>query len=68
MPLFGKTTFDPNDGTCNELQADSKTTDTTGRKNFIELFLSTHFSKMQKLDSKLEETKKVIPWLAIQKF
>ena len=64
----GKATFDPNDGTCNELQADSKTTDTTGRKNFIEIFLSTHFSKMQELDSKLEETKKVIPWLAIQKF
>jgi len=32
------------------------------------MFLSTHFSKMQELDSKLEETKKVIPWLASQKF
>ena len=63
-----KATFDPNDGTCNELIDDSKLNDGPIRKNFIEMFLSGHFSKMQELDSKLDETKKVLQWLTVQKF
>jgi hypothetical protein len=53
----GETTFDPNDGTCGETKEETK-----AKEDFISLFFTSHFNKMQELDSGVE--RKVIPWLS----
>ena len=64
----GETTFDPNDGTCGETKAETKektkaeTKEKTKEDDFISLFFTSHFTKMQELDSASEI--KVIQWLS----
>lgn len=71
----GKATFDPYDGTCGDVsKGDSKKVsgDASGepkgavaKKDYIKLFFSSHFNKINEIDASLaDETKKVIPWLA----
>jgi len=62
----GKTTFDPSDGTCGNILTE-KISETKIKKDddFIELFFSTHFDKINEIDGNLSDKKqKVIPWLA----
>ena len=56
----GKTTFDPSDGTCAETTAETK--EKTKEDEFISLFFTSHFNKMQELDNASEI--KVIQWLS----
>ena len=74
----GETTKDPYDGTCGISKESSTGTDTPTikdissevknvepKKDYIKLFFSTHFNKINEIDLTLtDETKKVIPWLA----
>ena len=56
----GKTTFDPSDGTCAETTSETK--EKTKEDEFISLFFTSHFNKMQELDNASEI--KVIQWLS----
>ena len=58
----GETTFVPNDGTCGETKEETKAETKAKEEDFISLFFTSHFNKMQELDSGVEI--KVIPWLS----
>ena len=59
----GETTFDPNDGTCGDMETNAETKEKkTPDSDFISLFFTSHFTKMQELDNASE--RKVIPWLS----
>ena len=62
----GETTKDPYDGTCGiSKENSSEVKNVEPKKDYIKLFFSTHFNKINEIDLSLtDEAKKVIPWLA----